>query len=106
MKLPCPSTVYTMFRSTAKWQAHALAIECGSQQWNYGELLDLVDRLAAVLLSEGTQPGDRVAILSENRAEYTMLQLACGRIGAIVCCLNWRLAAAELAHCIGLVEPM
>ena len=105
MKLPCDSTVYTMFRTTAKWRADALAIECGQQQWTYGQLLDVVDRLASVLLSEGAEPGDRVAILSENRAEYTMLQLACARIGAIVPCLNWRLVAAELDHCIGLVEP-
>ena len=105
MNLPCDSTVYTMFRTTAKWRADALAIECGQQQWTYGQLLDVVDRLASVLLSEGAEPGDRVAILSENRAEYTMLQLACARIGAIVPCLNWRLVAAELDHCIGLVEP-
>ena len=76
MNLPCDSTVYTMFRTTAKWRADALAIECGQQQWTYGQLLDVVDRLASVLLSEGAEPGDRVAILSENRAEYTMLQLA------------------------------
>jgi acyl-CoA synthetase (AMP-forming)/AMP-acid ligase II len=99
------STVYSMFRSTAKWQADYLAIECGERSWNYAQLLDLVDRLASVLLSERMEPGDRIAILSENRAEYTMLQFACARIGVIVSCLNWRLVAGELQHCIVLVEP-
>lgn len=101
----CQSTVYSLFRSTAKWRADFLAIECGDRRWNYGQLLSVVDRLASVLLSKQIEPGDRIAILSENRAEYTMLQLACARIGAIASCLSWRLAAEELQHCIGLVEP-
>lgn len=105
MTSACQSTVYSMFRSTAKWRADFLAIECGERRWNYDQLLDVVDRLASVLLSERIETGDRIAILSENRAEYTMLQLACARIGAIASCLNWRLAAEELEHCIGLVEP-
>ena len=39
-------------------------------------------------------------ILSNNRAEYLELQLAAAGIGAIVACLNWRLTAPELKHCI------
>jgi acyl-CoA synthetase (AMP-forming)/AMP-acid ligase II len=105
MKPACDSTVYSMFRSTAQWQADCLAIECGEKSWSYGELLDVIDRLASVLLLQRIKPGDRIAILSENRAEYTMLQFACARIGAIACCLNWRLVVEELEHCIGLVEP-
>ena len=84
------STVYTLFSSTAKWQTEALAIECGDRHWTYGQLLDTVDRMATVLASHGIEPGDRIAILSQNCAEYTLLQLASGRIGAIVSCLNWR----------------
>lgn len=99
------STVYTLFSSTAKWQTEALAIECGDRHWTYGQLLDTVDRMATVLASHGIEPGDRIAILSQNCAEYTLLQLASGRIGAIVSCLNWRLATEELRHCIDLVEP-
>ena len=50
-------------------------------------------------------PGDRVALLSENRAEFLELFLAAARLGAIVACQNWRLAPPELAHCLRLVEP-
>ncbi|MFT6286123.1 MAG: fatty-acyl-CoA synthase [Alcanivorax sp.] len=105
MAFASQSTVYSMFRSTAKWRAEFLAIECGKRRWSYSQLLDVVDRLASVLLSENVEPGDRIVILSENRAEYTMLQLACARSGAIASCLNWRLAVEELQHCIELVEP-
>ena len=34
------------------------------------------------------------------------LQLAASGIGAIVACLNWRLAPDELRHCVELVEPV
>jgi|TARA_B110000503_G_scaffold64705_1_gene101880 acyl-CoA synthetase (AMP-forming)/AMP-acid ligase II len=43
--------------------------------------------------------------LAENHAEYTMLQFAGARIGVIASCLNSRLVAEELQHCINLVEP-
>lgn len=99
------STVYTLFRASAHWNPQSLAIECGGRQWSYGVVLDTVDRLATGLRSLGFEIGDRVAVLSENRVEYTLLQLAAARLGVIVACLNWRLAEEELEHCIGLVEP-
>jgi len=49
--------------------------------------------------------GDRVAILSENRAEYLELMFAAGKLGVIVCALNWRLADGELLHCVDLAGP-
>ena len=64
-----------------------------------------MNRLANALAARGVRRGDRVAMLSENRAEYVELEFACARLGAIVAALNWRLAAAELDHCIALAEP-
>lgn len=49
--------------------------------------------------------GDRVAILSRNRADYAVLHLACARIGAILVALNWRLTGPELAGLIEDAEP-
>ncbi len=98
--------VYSMFRTKARERQEALALEDGETRHSYGTLLGRVDRLAAVLLARSVAPGDRVVILSHNRAEYLELQLAAAGIGAIVACLNWRLAAPELKHCIDLVEPV
>jgi fatty-acyl-CoA synthase len=98
--------VFSMFRTRAREQQDALALENGEIRHSYGTLLGRVDRLAAVLLARGVKTGDRLVILSHNRAEYLELQLAAAGIGAIVACLNWRLAAPELKHCIDLVEPV
>ncbi|MHC0055573.1 MULTISPECIES: class I adenylate-forming enzyme family protein [Roseobacteraceae] len=73
---------------------------------SYAELLGRVDRLAAVFLARGVAPGDRIAILSHKRSEYLEVELAAAGIGAIVACLNWRLAPDQLWHCIDLVEPV
>lgn len=71
----------------------------------YGELRGRVQRLASLLRARGVGAGDRIAILSRNRPEYLETFLAGAWIGAVVACQNWRLSAAELAHCLGLVEP-
>ncbi len=100
------SDIYALFRTCARTRPSALAIESGDRRIDYGTLLERVERLASVLLAHGVSPGDRVAILSHNRVEYIELQLAAAAIGAIVACLNWRLAQPELRYCIDLVEPV
>lgn len=49
----------------------------------YRELGDRVDRLAAGLIRLGVEPGDVVSFQLPNRWEFTALNLACGRIGAV-----------------------
>ena len=56
------------------------------------------DQLAAALAAKGIGKGDRVALLAPNCAEYFELQFACGRLGAIMLPLNWRLAVPELQY--------
>ena len=41
--------------------------------------------------------GDRVAILAHNCVEFLDVWFACGKLGAILQALNWRLTAGELA---------
>jgi acyl-CoA synthetase (AMP-forming)/AMP-acid ligase II len=99
------ATVYTLFREQARRRPDAEAVEWRGRSFRYGELLGSVDAVAAGLRARGIAVGDRIAVLSENRIEYTLLQLAAARIGAIVACLNWRLAPPELEHCVRLAAP-
>jgi fatty-acyl-CoA synthase len=98
-------SVYELFAAQAKRNPDALAIEQGSLRRSYGVLDERVRRLAAALRGKGICYGDRIALLSENRAEYIEIELAAAYLGAIVACQNWRLAAAELQHCLDLVSP-
>jgi fatty-acyl-CoA synthase len=99
------STVGSLFRDRARLHPERVAIEEAGRTLTYGALEERVNRVAAVLADFGVRRGDRVAILSENRAEYLELELACAGLGTILACQNWRLAPPELKHCIALVSP-
>jgi acyl-CoA synthetase (AMP-forming)/AMP-acid ligase II len=98
-------TVHGLFRACARRDPEAVALEQGARRVSYRELERRVAALAGALHGLGLRRGDRLALLSENRLEYAEIELACATLGAIVACQNWRLAAAELQHCIDLVDP-
>ena len=99
------SGVGHLFANQARLSSQQVAVQHGNQQLTY-EALDLrARRLATVLVDMGVSSGDRIAVLSENRAEYIEVYLAAAYIGAIVACQNWRLTPNELKHCIDLVTP-
>jgi acyl-CoA synthetase (AMP-forming)/AMP-acid ligase II len=104
--MECGSTVASLFASRAREAASTRALVDGELVRTYGELCDRVRRLAGHLRAQGARAGDRVAVLSRNRTEYLEVMLACGWLGAIVACQNWRLSERELAHCLDLVEPV
>jgi len=99
------STVASLFAAHARTSPNRRALVDGDVTRTYGELRERVSRLAGHLHARGVRTGDRVAVLSRNRGEYIELFLACGWIGAIVACQNWRLADAEIKHCLDLVAP-
>src|SRR5216684_2538876 len=53
----------------------------------------------------GIAKGDRIGLLAPNCAEYFELQFACGRLGAIMLPLNWRLTVPELEYILGDSTP-
>ena len=99
------ATVGELFRTCAQIHSTATAIEYQGRQISYGQLLDRVQRVTAVLASHGLRRGDRVALLSHNRPEYFEVELAAANLGVMTACLNWRLSQRELAYCIELVSP-
>ena len=66
------------------------------ERLTYAELDAAADRWAGLLRARGIGRGAVVAALSGNRRELPELFFACGRIGAALLPLNWRLSAAEL----------
>src|SRR5262245_39662472 len=76
-----------------------------SRKFTYADLHRRTDQLAGWLAARGIGKGDRVALLAPNCAEYFELQFACGRLGAIMLPLNWRLTVAELEYILGDATP-
>jgi fatty-acyl-CoA synthase len=98
-------SVGRLFEASARLYPDRLALADKDRRHTYGELNARVDRIAAALNDSGVGAGDVVAILSENRAEFVEIELACAKLGVIAACQNWRQAPDELSHCVSLVEP-
>src|SRR5579871_1975856 len=74
------------FEQAAKFAAKPYLWSKRAGRWessSYGETAAQVRRIASGLLSLGVAPGDRVALISENRPEWTIADLAIMAVGAI-----------------------
>ncbi|MEX2129468.1 MAG: malonyl-CoA synthase [Xanthobacteraceae bacterium] len=72
---------------------------------SYGEMFDLVERLASHLVRRGVLPGDRIAVQVEKSWQNLALYLACLRAGAVYLPLNTAYPLAELDYFIGDAQP-
>jgi 2-furoate---CoA ligase len=63
----------------------------------YGDLLPRVRRIAGGL---HVDPGDRVAVVLDNRLETALLYWAAQWAGAVFVPLSWRLSEDELGYCL------
>lgn len=67
----------------------------GGQQWTFAELGLAVDRLSGGLLSQ-LDPGARIGLYMQNRAEYLILQLAIEQVGMVRVPMNARYTAHDV----------
>jgi fatty-acyl-CoA synthase len=77
-------------------------VECVTgRRWTYFELDRDIDALALVLLDLGIAKGDRVGLWAPNCAEWTLVQFATAKIGAILVNINPAYRTHELAYALG-----
>jgi carnitine-CoA ligase len=90
------------------------------QAWRYGdrpfltvgettrsfiEMRDAVARLARAFRNQGIAPGDRVAVMAENRIEVLDTWFACAWLGAILVPINTATRGPQLEHLLTNSEP-
>ena len=76
------------------------------RQFTYAQFNERANRFASFMGEElGINRGDRVSILAANSSDYYEILFACGKLGAILNTLNWRLAPPELAYIINDCNP-
>lgn len=68
--------------------AEALVDVAGGRRWTYGELNAEVDLIARGLVSRGIEQGERIGIWAPNCPEWTIVQYATAKIGAILVTSN------------------
>ena len=74
----------------------APALTFAGKTLSFGELEAASDRVADALSASGVGVGDRVAIIARNLPAHFELYFSCGKAGAIMMPINWRLSASEI----------
>ncbi|MDQ3895331.1 MAG: AMP-binding protein, partial [Actinomycetota bacterium] len=69
------------------------------------ELQETAARTAGALSAAGVEPGDRVAVMSENRLEMLELWLGCAWLGACLVPINTALRGPQLRHALETAQP-
>lgn len=85
----------------ARVMPDVVALDFGDDQISYREYHDWSERIAAMLVERGVQPGDRVGICAGNSLQYCVLILGIMRARATVVPLNMRYTAHELDEIVG-----
>ncbi len=85
--VPCyserPPTIDAMFRAAVARRPDGEAVVDGERRFTYRDLDAQVTRVAGALLARGLRPGDRMAIILHNRAEFLLALLAAARAGIV-----------------------
>ena len=80
-------------RAAARWPDR-VALEDGVRRVTYAELDRRASRLARALSALDLEPGDRVAVVQQNRVEYVAAAIAIARAGGALVPLLGALTAA------------
>ncbi len=91
----------------ARLSPHKLALidTITSRRITYAQWDAQANQTAHTLADLGIGKGDRVCVLATNCVEYLDIWFACGKLGAILQNLNWRLAVRELSLLIRDATP-
>ena len=82
-----------------------VATICGPHRHEWRTLAERVAAVAGMLVDAEVREGDRVAWVGQNCHRYLETLLACARVGAIFCPLNWRQRAQEAQFVLDDVDP-
>lgn len=97
-----PQNLGLLFKATALKFPDKRALghkQNGLYRWlTWSELSSTIDSVASAFLKKGLTAGDRIAILSENRPEWVITDLAAQSIGMVTVPIYTSLAPAEIRY--------
>lgn len=94
-------TIGEAVRRMALRHPSRLAVVDGQWRLTYADLDERGNRVASALAGLGLAPGDRVAALLPNGAEYLELMVGAARAGLVLVPVNTRLSPPEVGYLLG-----
>ncbi|UXA18703.1 long-chain-fatty-acid--CoA ligase [Mycobacterium sp. SMC-4] len=91
-------TVADIIRVHGRRRPEAPALIVDDQVITFGDLDTRSSRAAQAFAAAGIGPGDRVAFVEKNGAEFFDVVFGLAKLGAVGVPVNWRLAAPEIRH--------
>src|SRR5688572_28998458 len=95
---PGDRSVAVMLQAQAKKFGPKPLVQAGEQSWGFAETPELAARSAGRLQAAGVAPGDRVALICENRPEFIEIFLGAAWLGAILVPINTASRGLQLRH--------
>jgi long-chain acyl-CoA synthetase len=92
-----PKGIDQLLREAVAKKPNGEALVDGDRRVTYAELDRIADSVAAGLIARGVVPGDRIALLLGNRAEFAFAMFGAMRAGAAIVPLNTREQMPEIA---------
>ncbi len=93
-----PEAVFAVARRAPERVAMQIKQEHAYRQCTYKQLLDQLEELAVALVRHDLRPGDRVAIVAENRPEWVIAYLGIVAAGGTAVPLDLQLNSGDLAR--------
>lgn len=93
-----PATYFEMIEKAAAERPDAEALVVGPLRMTWRQLHDRCLSFARGLMARSVKPGDRVALLLSNGAEFVIAFFSCARIGAIIVPINTREQSEGIAY--------
>ncbi|HYZ82685.1 MAG TPA: AMP-binding protein [Solirubrobacteraceae bacterium] len=88
-------------RTVARFGDREALVSCAEgRRYTYAELGAAVDELARALMAAGLNTGERIGIWSPNCADWTLVQYATAKLGAILVNINPAYRTSELQYAL------
>ncbi len=95
---PAERTLPHMLLRQAERHGARPLFRVGETAWTFADMPDLAARAAGRLHQAGLKPGDRLAVMCPNRAEFLELYLGCTWSGVIMVPINVASRGPQLQH--------
>ncbi len=107
LDLPFESTraLLTKWHAREPGKTAIVDLDQNDKSITWGQLATEADKVAQFLKDRGVQPGDKVALLSDENIEKLIIWMGIWRYGAAVCPLNVEMNEVHLVEILEGIEP-